>query len=154
LTRERVVTGPCELAGVSVVEFGRALCTWTYSLPGLPRERVAWVSRARELDGPSTGLGASPVVRQRFEIRFSGRFERAKDRAMIHLSASEREIVGLVARYVDSEVRPVVRELEQEDTYPEKIIDQMKEMGVYGMCIPEPYGEFGVSTPCFVLGPR
>ena len=70
---------------------------------------------------------------------------------MIHLSAAEREIVGLVARYVDSEVRPVVRDLEHEDTYPEKIIEQMKEMGVYGMCIPEPYGEFGVSTPCFVL---
>ena len=70
---------------------------------------------------------------------------------MIHLSAAEREIVGLVARYVDSEVRPVVRDLEHEDTYPEKIIEQMKEMGVYGMCIPEPYGGFGVSTPCFVL---
>ena len=70
---------------------------------------------------------------------------------MIHLSAAEREILGLVARYVDAEVRPVVRELEHEDTYPEKIIEQMKEMGVYGMCIPEPYGEFGVSTPCFVL---
>ena len=70
---------------------------------------------------------------------------------MIHLSAAEREIVELVARYVDSEVRPVVRDLEHEDTYPEKIIEQMKEMGVYGMCIPEPYGEFGVSTPCFVL---
>ena len=70
---------------------------------------------------------------------------------MINLSATERDIVGLVARYVDSEVRPVVRELEQQDTYPEKIIEQMKEMGIYGMCIPEPYGEFGVSTPCFVL---
>jgi len=76
---------------------------------------------------------------------------RQKDRPMINLSEAEREIVDLVARYVDSDVRPVVRELEQEDTYPEKIIEQMKEMGVYGMCIPAPYGEFGVSTPCFVL---
>ena len=39
---------------------------------------------------------------------------------------------------VDKEVRPVVRELEHANTYPEDPIEQMKEMGIYGLAIPEP----------------
>jgi alkylation response protein AidB-like acyl-CoA dehydrogenase len=67
------------------------------------------------------------------------------------LSDEEREIVELVARFVDDEVRPVVAELEHANTYPETLIDRMKAMGVYGLAIPEPYGEFAVSTSCFAL---
>jgi alkylation response protein AidB-like acyl-CoA dehydrogenase len=67
------------------------------------------------------------------------------------LSADEREIVSLVANFVDKDVRPVVRELEHSNTYPEALIEQMKAMGVYGLGIPEPYGDFGVSTPCYAL---
>jgi len=67
------------------------------------------------------------------------------------LSAEEREIVSLVANFVDKDVRPVVRDLEHSNTYPEALIEQMKAMGVYGLGIPEPYGDFGVSTPCYAL---
>jgi alkylation response protein AidB-like acyl-CoA dehydrogenase len=67
------------------------------------------------------------------------------------LSDEERQIVDLVARFVDDEVRPVVAELEHANTYPEALIQRMKDMGVYGLAIPEPYGEFAVSTPCFAL---
>jgi alkylation response protein AidB-like acyl-CoA dehydrogenase len=67
------------------------------------------------------------------------------------LSDEERQIVELVARFVDDEVRPVVAELEHANTYPEALIQRMKDMGVYGLAIPEPYGEFAVSTPCFAL---
>jgi alkylation response protein AidB-like acyl-CoA dehydrogenase len=67
------------------------------------------------------------------------------------LSADERDIVQLVAEFVDDEVRPVVRELEHANTYPEALIDRMKALGVYGMCVPAPYGESAVSVPCFAL---
>ena len=56
------------------------------------------------------------------------------------LSAEEREVVGTVAEFVDRDVRPVVRELEHANTYPEKLIEQMKAMGIFGLAIPEPYG--------------
>ncbi|HEY3683651.1 MAG TPA: acyl-CoA dehydrogenase family protein [Streptosporangiaceae bacterium] len=65
------------------------------------------------------------------------------------LSAEERAIVETVREFVDREVRPVVRELEHANTYPEKLIDQMKAMGIFGLAIPEPYGEAEVSTPCY-----
>jgi alkylation response protein AidB-like acyl-CoA dehydrogenase len=66
------------------------------------------------------------------------------------LHGEEGEIVALVAEWVDREVRPVVRELERDDTYPERLIDQMKQLGVYGLAVPEPWGDARVSTPCYV----
>jgi alkylation response protein AidB-like acyl-CoA dehydrogenase len=67
------------------------------------------------------------------------------------LSYEEQAIVELVAKFVDHDVRPVVNQLEHTNTYPEALIEQMKEMGVYGLAIPEPYGDFGVSTACYAL---
>nr|WP_262500293.1 acyl-CoA dehydrogenase family protein [Phycicoccus endophyticus] len=42
--------------------------------------------------------------------------------------------------WVDAEVRPVVRELEHGNTYPEALIEQMKQLGIYGLAVPEPWG--------------
>ena len=67
------------------------------------------------------------------------------------LSDDERLVVRTVREFVDRDVRPVVRELEHSDTYPEHLIEKMKELGVYGLAIPEEYGGNPVSTPCFVL---
>ena len=67
------------------------------------------------------------------------------------LSDEESEIVLLVREFVDREVRPVVQELEHANIYPERLIAQMKELGVYGLAIPEPWGAGRVSTPCYVL---
>jgi alkylation response protein AidB-like acyl-CoA dehydrogenase len=65
------------------------------------------------------------------------------------LGTEEQQIVDLVARWVDDEVRPVVNELEHGNTYPQKLIEQMKQMGVYGLVIPAPYGDFAVSARCY-----
>src|SRR6201996_2873790 len=67
----------------------------------------------------------------------------------IGLSSEEAAIVALVREFVDREVRPVVRELEHADAYPEKLIGQMKELGIFGLAIPEPWGETRVSTECY-----
>ena len=68
---------------------------------------------------------------------------------MTILSPEEEQIVELVARWVDEEVRPVVNELEHANTYPEDLIEQMKQMGVYGLAIPAPYGDFAVTSRCY-----
>ena len=67
------------------------------------------------------------------------------------LSAEEQAVVETVADWVDREVRPVVRDMEHANTYPEKLIEQMKEMGIYGLAIPEPWGDAPVSMPCYAL---
>ncbi|WP_174683129.1 acyl-CoA dehydrogenase family protein [Mycolicibacterium fortuitum] len=68
---------------------------------------------------------------------------------MITLSAEEQAIVSTVRDFVDKQVRPVARELEHANAYPEELIEAMKEMGIFGLAIPEPYGFAAVSMPCY-----
>ncbi|MGY1714778.1 acyl-CoA dehydrogenase family protein [Geodermatophilus sp. SYSU D01106] len=72
------------------------------------------------------------------------------DPAALHdLDAEETAVVEVVRRFVDREVRPVVRELEHSDTYPEALIGRMRELGVFGLLVPEEHGGSDVSVPCF-----
>jgi len=66
------------------------------------------------------------------------------------LNEQERLVVATIRAFVDDEVRPVVRELEHANEYPEKLIQQMKELGVFGTAIGEEYGGTPVSTACYV----
>lgn len=68
---------------------------------------------------------------------------------MHELSEEEQAIVRLVRDWVDREVKPVVAELERANTYPEALIDQMKEMGIFGLAVPEPWNDAGVSAQCY-----
>jgi alkylation response protein AidB-like acyl-CoA dehydrogenase len=65
------------------------------------------------------------------------------------LDPEETAVVALVRDFVDREVKPVVQQLERANTYPEQLIEQMKELGVFGLAIPEPWGEASVSVPCY-----
>ena len=67
------------------------------------------------------------------------------------LSEDERAIVEVVADFVDNEVLPVVQELEHANAYPEKLIEQMKRLGVFGLLAPAEHGGVDVSTACFAL---
>lgn len=57
----------------------------------------------------------------------------------------QTEILRTVRDFVDTEVIPVADEMEHRDEYPEKIVEQMKEMGLFGLTIPEEYG--GLAQP-------
>jgi alkylation response protein AidB-like acyl-CoA dehydrogenase len=67
------------------------------------------------------------------------------------LDPDERDIVSVVHDWVESSVRPVARDLEHANAYPGELIEAMKQLGVYGLAVPEEYGGSAVSTPCFAL---
>jgi len=67
------------------------------------------------------------------------------------LNEEESAIVELVRDFVDRDVKPAVQELEHANTYPARLIDQMKQLGIFGLAIPGPWGEAHVSTPCYAL---
>jgi alkylation response protein AidB-like acyl-CoA dehydrogenase len=66
------------------------------------------------------------------------------------LTAEEQAVVATVRDFVDDEVRPVARELDHANSYPERLIGQMKALGIFGLAIAEAYGGTPVSTPCYV----
>jgi alkylation response protein AidB-like acyl-CoA dehydrogenase len=65
------------------------------------------------------------------------------------LDQDELAIVAAVRDWVNREAKPVVQQLEHTNTYPDKLIEQMKQMGIFGLAIPRPWGEAQVSTPCY-----
>jgi len=70
---------------------------------------------------------------------------------MDELDADERAIVEVVREFVNREVKPVAAGLEHANSYPGKLIEQMKQLGIFGLAIPEPWGAARVSTPCYAL---
>jgi alkylation response protein AidB-like acyl-CoA dehydrogenase len=68
------------------------------------------------------------------------------------LSVAERtEIVSVIRDWVDREVIPVASELEHADTYPEELVEQMKELGLFGVIIPEEHGGLGLDVTTYAL---
>ncbi len=67
------------------------------------------------------------------------------------LTDVQTEILSTVRSFVDKEIIPNAQELEHGDTYPEDIVAGMKEMGLFGLTIPEEYGGLGESLLTYAL---
>ncbi|BCI81214.1 acyl-CoA dehydrogenase family protein [Mycobacterium sp. SMC-18] len=67
-----------------------------------------------------------------------------------HLTDEEALLVATVRAFIDRDVKPTVRDVEHANTYPEAWIEQMKQIGIYGLAIPDEYGGSPVSMPCYV----
>ena len=55
-------------------------------------------------------------------------------------------ILDSIDRFLERDVRPVVRELEANDVYPQKIVDRLVELGLFGATIAPEYGGLGLSA--------
>ena len=67
------------------------------------------------------------------------------------LSEIQTEILANVRAFVDKQIIPNAQELEHTDSYPTAIVDGMKEMGLFGLMIPEEYGGLGESLLTYAL---
>ncbi|MER6526550.1 acyl-CoA dehydrogenase family protein [Streptomyces sp. NPDC001508] len=67
------------------------------------------------------------------------------------LTDIQQEIVSTVRDFVDKEILPVATELEHRDEYPQQIVDGLKELGLFGLMIPEEYGGLGESLLTYAL---
>src|SRR3954452_11765040 len=65
-------------------------------------------------------------------------------------SETRRELVDTVHRFVVREVIPVATEMEHADAYPERIVEQMKELGLFGIAIPNDYGGLGLDLLTYI----
>jgi butyryl-CoA dehydrogenase len=61
-----------------------------------------------------------------------------------------KEIIETVRRFVAREVIPVASELEHEDQFPADIVEQMRQLGLFGVTIPEAYGGLGLDLLTYV----
>jgi alkylation response protein AidB-like acyl-CoA dehydrogenase len=67
------------------------------------------------------------------------------------LTDIQREILSTVRSFVDKEIIPHAQELEHGDIYPQEIVDGLKELGIFGLTIPEEFGGLGESLLTYAL---
>ncbi|HVV24980.1 MAG TPA: acyl-CoA dehydrogenase family protein [Pseudonocardiaceae bacterium] len=67
------------------------------------------------------------------------------------LTDVQREILSTVRDFVDKEIIPNAQALEHGDEYPTDIVEGMKDMGLFGLTIPEEYGGLGESLLTYAL---
>jgi alkylation response protein AidB-like acyl-CoA dehydrogenase len=67
------------------------------------------------------------------------------------LTDIQQEILATVRSFVDKEIIPNAQELEHGDVYPTEIVEGLKELGVFGLTIPEEYGGLGESLLTYAL---
>src|SRR6266436_6317555 len=67
------------------------------------------------------------------------------------LTDVQQEILATVRDFVDKEIIPHAQALEHPDEYPTDIVEGMREMGLFGLTIPEEYGGLGESLLTYAL---
>lgn len=67
------------------------------------------------------------------------------------LTNVQRDMLATVRDFVDDAILPVATELEAADEYPAEIVAKMKEMGIFGLMIPEEFGGLGESLLTYAL---
>jgi alkylation response protein AidB-like acyl-CoA dehydrogenase len=67
------------------------------------------------------------------------------------LSEEQLELVQLIRSFVDKEVLPVASELDHRDEFPAGLVETMKEIGLFGITIPEEYGGLGLDLFTYAL---
>jgi alkylation response protein AidB-like acyl-CoA dehydrogenase len=71
--------------------------------------------------------------------------------ATAELTTEQQQIVATIREFVERDVLPVASELEHADEYPEELVETMKELGLFGVTIPEAYGGLGLDLTTYAL---
>jgi alkylation response protein AidB-like acyl-CoA dehydrogenase len=67
------------------------------------------------------------------------------------LTEVQSEILKTVRAFVEEKILPVATDLEHRDEYPAEIVEGMKDLGLFGLTIPEEYGGLGESLLTYAL---
>jgi len=62
---------------------------------------------------------------------------------------TEQQILATIDKWVERELRPIAREFDQADEYPNDLVEQMKTLGLFGATISEQYGGLGLSATTY-----
>ena len=63
--------------------------------------------------------------------------------------AEEEVMLDAIAKWLDRDVRPHVMEMEHDDVYPHEMVEQMREMGLFGATVGPEYGGLGLSAAVY-----
>jgi alkylation response protein AidB-like acyl-CoA dehydrogenase len=71
--------------------------------------------------------------------------------AFYEKSDDQKAITEMVRQFVDEQIIPTAEHFDHEDEFPEAIVEQMKELGLFGVTIPEEYGGMGLDLTTYAM---
>jgi len=63
----------------------------------------------------------------------------------------QKAITEMVRRFADEQIIPAAEHHDHEDSFPEAVVEQMKELGLFGVTIPEEYGGMGLDLTTYAM---
>src|SRR5215217_4655245 len=63
----------------------------------------------------------------------------------------QKDIIAMIRQFADEQILPNAEHFDHEDEFPEDIVEQMKELGLFGVTIPEEYGGMGLDLTTYVM---
>ncbi len=67
------------------------------------------------------------------------------------ITDEQRAICEMVHQFADEQILPNAEHYDHEDSFPEPIVEQMKELGLFGVTIPEEYGGMGLDLTTYAM---
>jgi alkylation response protein AidB-like acyl-CoA dehydrogenase len=67
------------------------------------------------------------------------------------ITEEQRDILAMVRQFVDEQILPHVEHYDANDEFPAPIVEQMAELGLFGVTIPEEYGGMGLDLTTYAL---
>lgn len=69
---------------------------------------------------------------------------------IFELNPMQKQILEMVKKFAETEIKPVAREMDHKNEYPFQIVERMKELGLFGLLISEEYGGVGLDLVTYV----
>src|SRR3954454_12660333 len=70
---------------------------------------------------------------------------------LLQKTDEQRAITEMVRQFVDEQIIPNAEHYDHEDSFPRPIVEQMKELGLFGVMIPEEHGGMGLDLSTYVM---
>jgi alkylation response protein AidB-like acyl-CoA dehydrogenase len=67
------------------------------------------------------------------------------------MTDEQKAITEMVHQFADEQILPNAEHYDHEDAFPEPIVEQMKELGLFGVTIPEEYGGMGLDLTTYAM---
>src|SRR4051794_24919523 len=121
---------------------------------GIPR------AKARSARAPRAGPVRRPRARssRRYSLQERSQATLEPDKAMAVAAVpftektdEQRAITDMVRQFADEQIIPNAEHYDHEDSFPEPIVEQMKELGLFGVTIPEEYGGMGLDLTTYAM---
>lgn len=70
---------------------------------------------------------------------------------MLHLTQTHNQLKEMVRQFAETSIRPIAKDLDQQEAFPDQLYQEMAALGVFGVCVPEEMGGPGMDVLAYAI---